>query len=120
MHKTAIFKLLGDDKQAALAAGKAECLAMFGAGARPGNKIFEENFDLGNTILCGDYIRVIVNSAFAGALSQLQASGYVSQHMELVRIEWDGQTEFLAREYDDPEFGHVRELLGYIADLPII
>jgi len=120
MHKTAIFKLLGDDKQAALEAGKAECLAMFGAGARPEARIFEENFDLGNSILCGDHIRVIVNDAFAGALAQLQASGYTSPHMELVLIEWEGQTEFITREYDDPEFGHVRELLGYIADLSII
>jgi hypothetical protein len=39
--------------------------------------------------------------------------------MQLVMVEHDGQTEFVTAEYDDPELGHVRELLGYMADLPV-
>ncbi|HAR37910.1 MAG TPA: hypothetical protein DCS09_04670 [Porphyromonadaceae bacterium] len=119
MHKTIIFKVLGDPT-ISLPLAAQECISLLGAGANTAPSIIEETFSLCNTPVQHGYIRVVANTEFAAALEQVNLSGYQSPYMQLVLIEWDGQTEFVTAEYDDPEFGHVRELLGYMAELPIV
>jgi len=120
MHKTIIFKILGDDKKVGLKNSADECLTLFGKGARKDPIIVEETFDLCNTPIQNGYTRVVANDELKDAVKYMRDQGYKSKYLEVIRIEEDGQTEFVTAEYDDPEFGHVRELLGYMAELPIV
>ena len=113
-----IFRLKTED---ALEQMRLECLQLLGAGAnRQTPKIIEETFALCNTPPQNGYVRIVATPEFAQTLQAVKDQGYESPFAELILIEWDGQTEFVTAEYDDPEFGHVRELLGYMAELPIL
>jgi len=114
MHKTIIFKILGDP-EASLPLAAQECPALLGAGANTDPGIIEETFALCNTPVQNGYIRVVATEEFANALEQVNASGYQSPYMQMVMVEHDGQTEFVTAESEG-----ARELLGYMADLPII
>jgi len=115
---TVIFKVLGAP-EISLHLAAQECLQLFGAGANPDFKIQEEAFALCNTPVQNGYTRIVATLAFAQAMEYIVSVGHVSPYMELVMVEWQGQTEFVTAEYDDPESGHVQELLGYMAELPI-
>ena len=113
-----IFRLKTED---ALEQMRLECLQLLGAGAnRQVPKIVEETFALCNTPPQNGYVRIVATPEFAQMLQTTKEQGYESKYAELVLIEWSGQAEFVTDEYDDPEFGHVRELLGYMAELPIV
>ena len=113
-----IFHLKTED---ALEQMRLECLELLGAGAnRQTPKIVEETFALCNTPPQNGYVRIVATPEFAQMLQTVKEQGYESPFGELVLIEWNGQTEFVTAEYDDPVLGHVRELLGYMAELPIV
>jgi hypothetical protein len=70
-----------------------ECMSLFGEGARFVPDREEHRFALGNTPMFEGYCRVNVASHIAQALEYL-AQNYTSDHVELVKVEWDGQEDF--------------------------
>jgi hypothetical protein len=101
---TAIIRIKTDIDQAI-----AETLAQLGEGANPEYQQIETVFSLNNTPIVNGYVRVVVAERIAQALQQMLDAGVISEHIEVVRIEWHGQDMVDAGTDEDgqPVYGRV-------------
>jgi hypothetical protein len=83
---TAIIKILTTIEQASQ-----ETLDVLGEGGNPEAEQPEAFFSLNNTLQGGPYCRVIVAPHIAAALQYMLDAGVTSEHVEVIRIEWQGQ-----------------------------
>lgn len=72
----------------------AECQSLFGEGARFAPDREEHHFAFGNTPVFEGYCRVNVATHIGVALEYL-AQTYTSEHVELVMVEWEGQSDYV-------------------------
>jgi hypothetical protein len=79
----------------------AECLALFGEGARPDFSYVEEAFSLNNTPVSNGYIRVVCAEHIATALQWMLDTGMTSEHGEIIRVEWIGQDRVVTGQDED-------------------
>lgn len=86
---TAILKIKTTLTQAA-----AEALAVFGEGGNPEAAQVEDYLGIVNTPEINGYVRLAIPPSFGLALEYIAANGG-SEHADLVRVEWDGQEEFI-------------------------
>lgn len=68
-----------------------EVLDLLGEGARPDAQQEEYFFALNNTPLSNGYCRIRVAEHIAVALDYLMSLGETGEHIECVRVEWNGQ-----------------------------
>ena len=104
MNYTAILKITS------LEAAVAECLATFGEGARPEFQFEEEAFALyGTPVTPEGYVRVVVAPHIAAALQFMKDNNLTSEHVEIIRVEFNGQDMIESTLVDDNGI----ETIGY-------
>lgn len=110
--KTIVVKLKDGKTLANLAD---EVFFWFGEGSRPDFSSEEEAFAFNNTPVQNGWLRIPATDEFVAGIEYMLGKT-TSEVAEVIQIEHDYQHEVIVDEYDDPEAGHVRELLGYIGN----
>lgn len=88
-----------------------EVWEVFGKGGNPDAPIIEEYVGYVNTPLCNGYVRAAFEPEYVHTLTCIKEID-AAESAEIIRIETDGQTEYVVDEATG-------ELLGYIAGLPM-
>lgn len=88
-----------------------EVWEVFGKGGNPDAPIIEEYVGYVNTPLCNGYVRAAFDPEYVHTLTCIREID-AAESAEIIRIETDGQTEYVVDEATG-------ELLGYIAGLPM-